>query len=129
MLIHRLLSAEGQTARLAELKAKHGAPPWSEPLVFDDAMEAFLIHQAPGHTNDTHYHKSTEWWIILEGELAWHCEGDPEPKRVKAGDFVFGPPLRWHHIEVVGSAPATRIAIRHRGEFHRYDRPGCKPLG
>src|SRR5919197_4050548 len=128
-LMYRLLSAEGQTARLAERKAAKGPPPWSEPLMFDDAMEAFLIHQAPGHPNDTHYHKSVEWWVILEGEFAWYFEGNPEPLHVKAGDFVFGPPSRWHHIEVLGSAPATRIAIRHRGEFHRYDHPGCGPAG
>jgi mannose-6-phosphate isomerase-like protein (cupin superfamily) len=127
--IDRLLSVEGQTARLAAQKARHGAPPWSEPLMFDDVMEAFLIHQPPGHPNDTHYHKHVEWWVILEGELAWWFEGDPEPHRVEAGDFVFGPPFRWHHIQVLGTEPATRIAIRHRGEFHRYDRPGCGPAG
>jgi hypothetical protein len=28
----------------------------------------------------------------------------------------------------VGTAPSIRVAINARGEFHRYDRPGCKPL-
>ena len=129
MLIHRVMSAERQWGRLAELKAANGEAPWSEPLMFDDVMEAFLIHQPPGPLNDTHSHKSTEWWVIWEGELAWYFEGNPEPVRVKAGDFVFGPPYCWHHIQVLGNEPATRIAIRHRGEFHRYDREGCGPAG
>ena len=45
-----------------------------------------------------------------------------------AGDFVFGPKHLWHHLEPVGTTPSIRVAINARGEFHRYDRPGCKPL-
>jgi hypothetical protein len=41
---------------------------------------------------------------------------------------VFGPKHLWHHLEPVGTEPSIRIAINARGEFHRYDRPGCKPL-
>ena len=46
----------------------------------------------------------------------------------RAGDFVFGPKNRWHHLEPTGTEPSIRVAINARGEFHRYDRPGCKPL-
>jgi mannose-6-phosphate isomerase-like protein (cupin superfamily) len=128
-LVNPLLSAASQTARLADLKARNGAPPWSERLMMNDEQQAFLIHQPPGHPNDTHYHEHDEWWVILEGEFAWYFEDDPEPHHVRAGDFVFGPAFRWHHIEVLGTEPATRLAIGHRGEFHRYDRPGCGPAG
>ena len=67
----------------------------------------------------------------------WPREGTPanprawliEPAiRARAGDFVLGPKNRWHHIEPVGTEPSIRIAINARGEFHGYDRPGCKPL-
>jgi mannose-6-phosphate isomerase-like protein (cupin superfamily) len=128
--IHRLLTAATPSASLEALKAQHGPPPWSVPLMLDDAMESFLIHQAPGHLTDTHYHKSVEWWVILEGELLWYFEGrETEPVHARAGDFVIAPPYTWHHIVPTGDAPTTRIAIRHRGEFHRYDRPGCGPAG
>ena len=52
----------------------------------------------------------------------------PPPIHARAGDFVFGPKHLWHHLEPVGAEPTIRIAINARGEFHRYDRPGCKPL-
>ena len=82
----------------------------------------------PGQPNDTHYHLHDEWWVVLAGEIDWYIEDEPKPIRGRAGDFVFGPKNRWHHLEPVGTEPSIRIAINARGEFHRYDRPGCKPL-
>ena len=120
-----ILSMDALTARLDEIKTRHGEPPWSEPLFMSDDMQAFVICQAPGHQNDTHYHEHDEWWIIMEGELSWQYEFDNEPHIVKAGDFVWGPKGQWHHIEVRGDAPSIRIGINARGEYHRYDRPGC----
>jgi quercetin dioxygenase-like cupin family protein len=122
-----ILSMETLTARLEEIKARHGAPPWSEPLFMSDDMQAFVICQAPGHQNDTHYHEHDEWWVIMEGELSWQYEFDPTPHVVRAGDFVWGPKGQWHHIEVLGDQPSIRIGINVRGEYHRYDRPGCHP--
>ena len=56
-----LLTGETQLASLDELKARHGPPPWSERLVTNETQQAFLIHQAPGHPNDTHYQFHDEW--------------------------------------------------------------------
>jgi len=123
-----LLEAGKFLSRLDEIKAKHGPPPWSEVMVMTDDMQAFLICQAPGHPTDTHYHEHDEWWIVFQGEIDWHIEGEPEPVHAQAGDIVFGPKFRWHHIENVGTEPTIRLAIGVRGEFHRYDRPGCNPL-
>jgi hypothetical protein len=39
---------------------------------------------------------------------------------------VLCPKLHNHHLEPVGSDVTVRIAINTRGEFHRYDRPGCR---
>jgi quercetin dioxygenase-like cupin family protein len=64
--------------------------------------------------------------VVLRGEINWHIEGESSPINAKAGDFVLCPKLRNHHLEPVGSAPSVRIAINTRGEFHRYDRPGCR---
>jgi len=123
-----LLEVGKLLAGLADLKAKHGEPPWSHPVVLTDDIQAFIICHAPGHPNDTHYHFHDEWWVVLQGEIDWYIEDEPAPIHAKAGDFVLGPKNRWHHIEPVGSEPSIRIAINARGEFHRYDRPGCKPL-
>ena len=51
-----LLGELSQLASLAALKARHGPPPWSERLVTNQTQQTFLIHQGPGHPNDTHYH-------------------------------------------------------------------------
>jgi hypothetical protein len=45
-----------QFASLEALKAEKGAAPWSVRLVTNQTQQAFLIHQPPGHPNDTHYH-------------------------------------------------------------------------
>jgi hypothetical protein len=66
--------------------------------------------------------------VVLRGQIDWHIEGESAPIHARAGDFVLGPKFSWHHIEPVGTAPTVRLAIGVRGEFHRYDRPGCHPL-
>jgi mannose-6-phosphate isomerase-like protein (cupin superfamily) len=123
-----LLAPGDLQARLDELMARHGAGPWSEPLVISDEMQAFLICHPPGQGNDTHYHQHDEWWVVLRGQIDWYIEDEAEPIHARAGDFVLGPKFRWHHIEPVGTEPTVRLAIGMRGEYHRYDRPGCKPL-
>ena len=128
-VIEPLLGSVTQLASLDELKAKHGPPPWSERLVTNETQQAFLIHQPPGHPCDTHYHLHDEWWVVLEGEIAWYFEGRDEPVIARAGQVVYGPALRWHHLQIRGDGPSTRIAINRLGEFHRYDRPGCGPAG
>jgi quercetin dioxygenase-like cupin family protein len=124
-----LLELGSLQSRLPDLIAKKGEPPWSEALVLTEDIQAFLICHPPGQPNDTHYHHHDEWWVVLRGEIDWYIEGQAAPIHARAGDFVFGPKHLWHHLEPVGHEPSVRIAINARGEFHRYDRPGCKPLG
>ncbi len=128
MIVSHVLDQKTLTARIAELKAQKGPAPWAERIVVTDEFSVTVICQNPGHPNDYHYHQHDETWIIAEGELAWHYEHAPEAHRVKAGDVVFAPKNLWHHIEVLGDKPAIRVAVGLPGEYHRYDRPGCKPL-
>jgi quercetin dioxygenase-like cupin family protein len=124
-----VLNHDTLTARVEEIKARKGPAPWSERVVISDQITVTVIYQAPGHRNDHHYHQTDESWVILEGELTWQYEHAPEPHHVKAGDIVFAPKNLWHHIEVVGDKPAIRVGITPTGEFHRYDRPGCRRPG
>lgn len=126
MITSFVLDHDTLTARIAEIKERKGPPPWSEQVVTSDEFVLTVICQAPGHPNDTHYHHHDEAWIIAEGELSWQYEHATEPHRVKAGDIVYAPKNLWHHIEVLGDKPAIRIACTPVGEFHRYDRPGCR---
>ncbi len=98
----------------------------AEALVLGNDIQAFIIFHPPGTPNDTHYHEHDEWWVVMRGEINWHIEGQAEPIRARAGDFVLCPKLHNHHLEPVGSEMSVRVAINTRGEFHRYDRPGCR---
>ena len=118
-----ILNTQTLHARLAEVKARHPEPPWSEPLAVTEYVIGVLICQGPGHPNDRHYHLRDEWWIVLEGEIDWEMEGRAEPIHARAGDFVFAPANTFHHIHVRGDRPAIRLAISSPGEFHRHERP------
>jgi quercetin dioxygenase-like cupin family protein len=111
-------------ARIDEIKAQLGAPPWSRRIAITDHNVGALIYQEPGHPNDRHFHLEDEWWLVLEGEIHWEMEGVDEPIRAKAGDFVFAPKNTFHHIHVVGNKPAVRLAISVPGEPHRHEREG-----
>ncbi len=126
MIVSPVLDKETLTARIAELKAQKGPGPWAERIVVTDEFSITVICQNPGHPNDYHYHQHDEAWLIAEGELAWHYEHAPEAHRVKAGDIVYAPKNLWHHIEVLGDQPSIRVAVTPAGEYHRYDRPGCR---
>lgn len=125
-----LLDATNLHTRLDDILAnpppetRNGA--WAATLVMSDDIQAFVIMHPPGTPNDTHYHEHDEWWVVLRGEINWHIEGRSEPIRAKAGDFVLCPKLHNHHLEPVGTEMSVRVAINTRGEFHRYDRPGCR---
>ena len=123
-----ILDATNLHARLDDLLASHPATdgPWSSLLVLSDDIQAFVIFHPPGTPNDTHYHEHDEWWVVMRGEIDWHLEGQAEPIHAKAGDFVLCPKFHNHHLEPIGSEVSVRIAINTRGEFHRYDRPGCR---
>ena len=123
-----ILDSTNLHARLDELLASHPATDgaWAAPLVLSDDIQAFVIFHPPGTPNDTHYHEHDEWWVLMRGEINWHIEGQAEPIRARAGDFVLCPKFQNHHLEPVGSEVSVRVAINTRGEFHRYDRPGCQ---
>ena len=123
-----VLSKDSLKATVEEIKAKHDSGKWAERILLSDKFSLTVIHQPPGTPNDTHYHHEDECWFIYQGELTWQFEHHPEPVRVKAGDIVFAPKELWHHIEPVGTENTIRIAVSVTGEFHRYDRPGCKEL-
>ena len=121
-LAQATLSPEALVTSLEEIKARHGAPPWTERIVVNDRMTSTVICQAPGHGNDWHYHVVDEWWMIAEGELAWEIEGEDAPRHVKAGDIILVPAGRCHLIHVLGDRPAIRIAVSYTGEPHRHER-------
>lgn len=112
-------------ARIDEIKRAKGAPPWAVQIVANDQIVGTLICQAPGHANDRHYHLVDEWWLVIEGEIDWEIEGQAEPVRARAGDFVLAPANHFHHIRPRGTGLTLRLAITPPGEFHRLTRPAA----
>ncbi len=121
------LSASQLKVSIEDLKARHGAAPWSERLVINDRYIITVICQPPGHQNDWHYHLVDECWSIYEGELSWTLEGQPEPIHVTAGDWIIAPANTFHFIQVHGDRPSIRIAISYAGEHHRHERENKPP--
>lgn len=117
-----ILNASNFHARLEEIKAQQGPPPWGVRLVVSEHVTGMLICQAPGTVNDRHYHIEDEWWIIVEGEIDWEIEGRDKPVRARAGDFVFVPKNHFHLIKPRGDQPTIRLAISKTGEPHRHER-------
>jgi quercetin dioxygenase-like cupin family protein len=95
--------------------------------VINERFTITVICQDPGHVNDWHYHVVDEAWYIYEGELSWTMEGQPDPIKVSAGDWIIAPPNTFHFIQVHGERPAIRIAISHTGEPHRHERQDKPP--
>lgn len=122
-----ILTAGHVSVGIEELKARHGSPPWAEILVQTDRYVVTVICQGPGHQNDWHYHLADECWSVHEGELSWTLEGQTEPIRVAAGEWILAPANTFHLIEVLGDRPAIRIAISYLGEYHRHQRADAPP--
>ena len=122
-----VLTPEQVRISIEELKARHGDPPWAATLVRTDQYMVTAICQAPGHQNDWHYHLSDECWSIYEGELSWTLEGQSEPVRVRAGDWIMAPANTFHLIQVLGDQPAIRIAVAQSDEYHRHERADAPP--
>ena len=109
------------------LKAEHGEAPWTERIVANDQFAITVICRTPGNQNDWHYHLTEECWYVHEGELSWTVEGEPEPIRVSAGEWILAPANRFHLIEVVGDRPAIRVAVSVAGDPHRHEREDAPP--
>jgi quercetin dioxygenase-like cupin family protein len=112
---------------LEEIKARRGPAPWSEAVVVNDRFTVTVICQDPGHRNDWHYHRVDECWYVHEGELSWTLEGQPEPIRARAGEWVLAPANTFHLIQVHGDQPAIRVAFSYTSEPHRHDRENKPP--
>jgi quercetin dioxygenase-like cupin family protein len=123
-----LLGSGNLHARIEEITRAKVAPPWAVQIVANEQIVGTLICQAPGHLNDRHYHLVDEWWLVIEGEIDWEIEGQAEPVRARAGDFVFAPANHFHHIRPRGTGPTLRLAITPPGEFHRLTRPAGEEL-
>ena len=105
-------------AKLDVIMERFGEPRWSQIMVMDDRNRANLICQAPGQTNNAHWHPDfDEWWAILKGELTWQV-GNRPLIHARAGDIVFTPKGFRHLISTVGDETSLRLAVTTPAAVH-----------
>ena len=112
---------------LEEIKKEMGPPPWSHQVVLADHVAGVVIYQDSGQLNDRHCHDYDEWWVVLEGEIDWIIEDrEDQPVHARAGDFVFVPALKFHHIFPKGGKPSVRLGVALPQRGHLHERPARK---
>jgi len=96
--------------RLQDLKAKHKAEAnWAEWVVQDDYLWSQYIQSAPGSKTIPSFHPDTrEWWVILEGQIRFHIEGQ-QPFVARKRSMVQVPAQTIYWMETIGEQPAIRF--------------------
>ncbi len=80
-------------------------------------MEHWMM--PPGFATPYHtHHREDEAFYVLEGELAFVCDG--KWMKAGAGTYVFGPREIPHGFKVVGSAPAAMLILCAPGGFEHF---------
>ena len=91
--------------KLADLKARHkGQPNWSEVVVDDENYYSTYNQGAPGTKITSRMRPDTrEFFVIVEGEMRFTLEGQPEPILTKRGSVVNIPKKTMYSAEVIGT--------------------------
>ena len=97
--------------KLTDLKARHkGQANWSEVVVDDENYHSTYNQGAPGTKITSRMRPDTrEFFVVVEGEMRFTLEGQPEPILTKRGSVVNIPKKTMYSAEVIGSAPALWV--------------------
>ena len=97
--------------KLPDLKARHkGQASWSEVVVDDENFHATYNQGQPGAKITPRMRPDTrEFFVVVEGEMRFTLEGQPEPILAKRGSVVNIPKKTTYSAEVVGSVPALWV--------------------
>ena len=73
----------------------------------------------PGFASPYHmHHREDEAFYVLEGEIAFVCDG--KWLQARAGDYVFGPREIPHGFKVTGTTPARMLLLCAPGGFEHF---------
>jgi mannose-6-phosphate isomerase-like protein (cupin superfamily) len=97
--------------KLTDLKARHkGQANWTEVVVDDENYQSTYNQGAPGTKITSRMRPDTrEFFVIVEGEMRFTLEGQPEPILAKRGSVVNIPKKTMYSAEVIGTAPALWV--------------------
>ena len=97
--------------KLADLKARHkGEATWTEVVVDDENYHSTYNAGAPGTKITPRMRPDTrEFFVVVEGEMRFTLEGQPEPIVARRGSVINIPKKITYSAEVVGSVPALWV--------------------
>jgi mannose-6-phosphate isomerase-like protein (cupin superfamily) len=97
--------------KLADLKARHkGQTNWMEVVIDDENYHSTYHSAAPGTRFPRRVHPDTrKFWVVVEGELRFTIDGQPEPVAATKGSIVQAPRKTVYSLEVTGTAPALWV--------------------
>jgi len=97
--------------KLADLKARHkGQANWSEVVVADENFHSTYNQGQPGTKITPRMRPDTrEFFVVVEGEMRFTLEGQPEPIVARRGSVVNIPKKTTYSAEVIGSVPALWV--------------------
>jgi mannose-6-phosphate isomerase-like protein (cupin superfamily) len=97
--------------KLADLKARHkGQANWTEVVVDDENFHSTYSSGAPGTKITPRMRPDTrEFFVVVEGEMRFTLEGQPEPITARRGSVVNIPKKTMYSAEVIGATPALWV--------------------
>lgn len=97
--------------KLADLKARHsGQATWTQVVVNDENYHATYNSGAPGTKITARMHPDTrEFFVVVEGQIRFSIEGQPEPILATRGSVVNIPKKVPYSAEVTGNTPALWV--------------------
>jgi mannose-6-phosphate isomerase-like protein (cupin superfamily) len=115
--------------KLADLKARHkGRATWMEVVVNDENFHAEYHQAPPGARRPTVMHPDTrEFYAVLEGQMRFTLEGQPEPVVASRGSVVNIPKRTAYSVEVIGTAPALWVSANQQRFKNLYPASDAAP--
>jgi mannose-6-phosphate isomerase-like protein (cupin superfamily) len=97
--------------KLSDLKARHkGQANWTEVVVEDENFHSTYNSGAPGTKITSRMRPDTrEFFVVVEGEMRFTLEGQPEAIIARRGSVVNVPKKTMYLAEVIGSTPALWV--------------------
>ena len=94
-----------------DLKARHkGQANWTAVVVDDENYYSTYNQGEPGTKITARMHPDTrEFFVVVEGEMRFTVEGQPDPILARRGSVVNIPKKTTYSAEVIGTAPALWV--------------------
>jgi mannose-6-phosphate isomerase-like protein (cupin superfamily) len=106
---------EGNNKPLVDFNAVAATGRGMEWVVDRDGFANIILGRGqppPALTDKGHFHQeSSEFWLIMLGQIRYHIEGVPDVFVANEGDVVYVPKQHWHLASTAGDGMDCRLAM------------------